>query len=268
MTNEYQLSNGPLSSLNFGTRLQSARKALHFNTKDVAARLRLNENIIHMMEREEFPNNIPTTFARGYLRSYARLLQIPEDEIKQALDSMNPPPPEEPVGEVLKQIQKQPLTSGDYFMQASTYVIALTLLGLVGAWWYSHNTGKETTIVAETQIIPLTTNQPSDTQKPSTPVEANKAAPLALASNQPATTQAAAPAAAPSTTSATTPNSAPSAPTPPATTQTQMTANPAAASPSSNESTTTQAKPKHQPAPTAMADDDDDDDYTDNDDND
>ena len=46
------------------------------------------------------------------------------------------------------------VTSGNYFMQLFTYLIVLTMVGLVGTWWYRHTPSHSQTI-AENQLIPM-----------------------------------------------------------------------------------------------------------------
>lgn len=168
MTNETQ-SSTEFPSTAFGTRLQTAREAMGLGTKDAAARLRLNEKVILMMEKERYADDLPLTFIRGYIRAYGKLLQIPDHEIKKALEPITAKPTTVEA-ETTKKTNKpaQPVTSDNYSMQISTYFIALTMLGLVGAWWYSHSTSKDTTtsMVAESQLLPVPSDTIQSTAKP------------------------------------------------------------------------------------------------------
>jgi cytoskeleton protein RodZ len=122
----------------FGSRLQSAREALGLDRKDAAAQLRLNEKIITLLEKDKYPDDLPVTFLRGYLRSYAKFLYIPEEEINRAIAPIKSQPM---LSDIVRESQPlAPVTSSHYFMQFFTYLIILTLLGLVGAWWYNHST--------------------------------------------------------------------------------------------------------------------------------
>jgi cytoskeletal protein RodZ len=88
----------PFSNLNtkelasLGSRLKSARQDLAMERKDAAAQLRLQENIIVMIEDGHFKSDLPLTFIRGYIRSYSKLLNIPESELREALESIEPQP--------------------------------------------------------------------------------------------------------------------------------------------------------------------------------
>lgn len=140
----------------FGSRLQSARESLGFERRDVAAQLRLNEKVIIMMEKDKYPIDLPDTFIRGYIRSYAKLLQIPEVELIDGLDTIKP---KANLPNVTSTTSKNsaPVTSGNYFMQIFTYLIIFTMIGLVGVWWYTH-TNVSLPILMESQTHPEASN--------------------------------------------------------------------------------------------------------------
>lgn len=179
MTNEMQATTES-PSIAFGARLQTAREALGLGTKDAAARLRLNEKVILMMEKERYADDLPITFIRGYIRAYGKLLQIPDHEVKKALEPITAKPTSMETEIAKKTIKPtQPVTSDNYSMRISTYFIVLTMFGLVGAWWYSHSTSKDTTttIMAESQLLPV----PSDTIQSKTPPLALNPSPPVMA---------------------------------------------------------------------------------------
>lgn len=121
----------------FGSRLQSARETLGLERCDAAQQLRLNEKIIIMMEKDKYPPDLPVTFIRGYLRAYGKLLQIPEHEIKLAIEPIKQKPTT--LGP-LPTLSSVSLTkTSNYFMRLLTSIIVLTLIGLAVAWWYTHS---------------------------------------------------------------------------------------------------------------------------------
>lgn len=139
----------------FGARLKSARESLGFDRKEVAAQLRLNEKVILMMERDRYPADLPITFIRGYLRAYGKLLQIPEYEIKKAIEPIRPKPSALVATPILQPLPP-PVTSGSYLMQLFTYLVILTMVGLVGAWWYTRPTSSLNPALLEPVAPPLT----------------------------------------------------------------------------------------------------------------
>lgn len=137
----------PLEPTPFGRRLQFAREALNLESKDIASQLRLNEKIIIMMEKNQFTDEIPPTFRRGYLRAYAKLVNIPEAEVKKAIDEINREtstlrPTYKSIGIPGHDTDNR----GNYFMNIFTTLIIAALTGLIATWWYSHSTPPETPI--------------------------------------------------------------------------------------------------------------------------
>lgn len=130
----------------FGARLQAAREALKLDRKEVAQRLRLNEKYIIMMEKDRYSPDLPVTFIRGYLRSYGKFLQLPEHEIKKAIEPIKPRPVPQDIEAMIKQAQASPKAvtmheshHSNYMMHLFTSTIALAMFTMVGTWWYDHN---------------------------------------------------------------------------------------------------------------------------------
>ena len=62
-----------------GQRLQSAREAISLSIEEVSARLHLDTRTLGNLEADNYDKLPAPTFVRGYLRSYARLLNISAD---------------------------------------------------------------------------------------------------------------------------------------------------------------------------------------------
>lgn len=138
----------------FGARLKSAREALGMERKEIASQLRLHEKIIVMIENGEFKTDIPMTFIRGYIRSYSKLVGLPEKELHDAMESMKPK--QEPSEEELYQAsaqnrlnlsgpssmtdQSMPFNTDNIFMKLFTLILLITVIGLAGIWWHSKST--------------------------------------------------------------------------------------------------------------------------------
>lgn len=149
----------------FGARLKAAREAMGLERKEVANQLRLNEKIIVMMERDRYAPDLPVIFIRGYIRAYGKLLQIPDHEIKKAIEPIKQKvSSQEPIA-LIKPI---PVTTGNPIMQTFTYAIFLTIIGLVGMWWYTHNPGNsslsnESPLATISHLNPMNTQSIADT---------------------------------------------------------------------------------------------------------
>ena len=64
-----------------GKRLQKQREELNMTVDEVASKLNLDVNYINAIETNDFSNISSTAYVCGYIRSYAKLLKLPEQEI-------------------------------------------------------------------------------------------------------------------------------------------------------------------------------------------
>lgn len=186
MTNETtQTSNPGQFDYTIGARLKSAREAMGMDQKEVASHLRLHEKVIHMLEKDTYPNDLPIIFLRGYIRSYGKFVQISEYEIKEALKPIQPPAVQAPEPERL--IAKPVMSEHTriMLMRTSTYAIGFTLLGLVWVWWHNHsaNTTKTTEHALSIPFdmgVPAAAHESASTTTELNPVQAGAATSVAI----------------------------------------------------------------------------------------
>ncbi len=186
-------------SISYGAKLKAAREAIGLEQKDIAAQLRLGEKIIDMLESGHYTLDIPVTFIRGYIRSYSKLLQIPEAEVAAALEPIQrveipkeaAPTAKQPIG----------MLNSHHYMRFSTYAIVATLAGMLGLWWYNHTPAAQQVTIAQEQTlttIPEVQKSPDNKQVATTDstntstANPNAAAPTASANTEHATTVASA----------------------------------------------------------------------------
>lgn len=165
-------------AVGFGMRLKLARELLHLSQKEAAIRLHLSPKIIQALESENAQDTLPPTFLRGYLRSYARLLNMTEEEINLGLaESGLDSAPIQPVALKLSTVTIERNDRSGRYVHWTTSIVVLVLCGLVGMWWSSHP--------HYTSTSPETVAH-SDAQQPAT--VAAPAAPTATATTAPAAT--------------------------------------------------------------------------------
>jgi len=123
-----------------GARLRLAREKLGLTTKDVAARMNLDPRHIEAIEREDFSSVAAPVFVRGYLRHYARLLNLPPDLVVQhyeGLAAVSPPPLKGfPIGDAT------PASEADRTVRWIIYAIVLGSAILAVVWWMTEGTFK------------------------------------------------------------------------------------------------------------------------------
>ncbi len=122
----------PLSS---GTRLRKAREGLGLSTDDVAGELRLSVSQIKALEQDDYTELPGATYVRGYLRSYARLVNIDEDSV---LPPLQPEPVLRTMHAIARPVQRQ-ARSSDRWVRFMSYGLGILLIGLVTVWWRSQS---------------------------------------------------------------------------------------------------------------------------------
>jgi cytoskeleton protein RodZ len=112
--------------------LKQQRLARKLTLRTVAKAISLDEKILEDIE-EDRPGHIAAVYRTGYIRSYARFLDIPEDEISQLIDSAKVDEPE------LRTIFSEPPKRNpiDNWLRATSYVLASLLIGTL-AWQFTH----------------------------------------------------------------------------------------------------------------------------------
>ncbi|MCL7679692.1 helix-turn-helix domain-containing protein, partial [Klebsiella pneumoniae] len=67
-----------------------AREQLGLSQQVVAERLCLKVSTVRDIEEDKAPADLASTFLRGYIRSYARLVHVPEEELMPMLAKKAP----------------------------------------------------------------------------------------------------------------------------------------------------------------------------------
>lgn len=117
-----------------GEMLKALREERKLSVQDIAAKLYLDVGIIQALEQDNF-NALPApTYARGYFRSYARLVGADADLIIAIYNKIAPGPPEI-IPEVRHPTQ---ISSRDKPIQVITWVIFLVIGLLVLSWLRSN----------------------------------------------------------------------------------------------------------------------------------
>lgn len=142
-----------------GQRLRLAREAAGLSREEVSTRLRLRLELIRALEDDDYAHLPPLAFVSGYLRSYARLLDLPAEELVAMLERRDEAPVL--VSPVMQPHQRR---SGDWPVKIVTWLIVLLLLGLLVAWWYSRQPLED-----ETAMLPPALVMPGDSMTLSLP---------------------------------------------------------------------------------------------------
>ncbi|KOY61877.1 cytoskeleton protein RodZ [Photorhabdus heterorhabditis] len=148
--------------LTAGYLLRQAREQHGLTQQTVADRLCLKLSTIRDIEEDNIPANMAPTFLRGYVRSYAKLVHIPEAEILAILDKHTP-------AKTAKVSPMQSFSLGkkrkkrDSWLMRITWLIILVVISLTGAWWWQNYTAQQKELISmvdqsAAQIVQQDTN--------------------------------------------------------------------------------------------------------------
>ncbi len=125
LANVVEIDAGP------GQRLRQGREHVNLSVEEVAARLHLDTRTVRCLEADQYEDLPAPTFVRGYLRSYARLLNLAAQPIIDAFDRRGLEPPA-----LIPDIStSEETTSTDAPMRLATASIIIMLLAGVVLWW-------------------------------------------------------------------------------------------------------------------------------------
>ncbi|WBM71682.1 cytoskeleton protein RodZ [Buttiauxella sp. WJP83] len=125
-----------------GERLRTAREELGLSQQAVAERLCLKVSTVRDIEDDKAPADLASTFLRGYIRSYARLVRIPEEELLPMMAKQAP----------IKAAKVAPMQSfslgkrrkkRDGWLMTFTWLVLFVVVGLTGAWWWQNHKAQQ-----------------------------------------------------------------------------------------------------------------------------
>ena len=140
-----------------GSQLREARHEAKYSLEEVAARLHLDRGMVRALEENDFDKLPAATFVRGYIRSYARLLDLPPGPILEAFDHQGLAPPA-----IIADITQHPqANSSDVPVRLATYLVAAGLVLMVIMWWSSREN-----VLPAVPSIEVAANTPLQTDAP------------------------------------------------------------------------------------------------------
>ena len=174
-----------------GQLLRNAREQLGWTREQVASRIHLRLTLIAAIESDTYDKHTSHTFIRGYLRTYAKLVGIPDETILAAYDKLGLPPPDNIAMQSFSRRSRQ--QANDSRLKVVTWLVILVLIALSVAWWWQstsrRSAGDEALAATEMSATSSTPAEPAIT-----PPDAINTAPVEGAAIAPAATDVAAPA--------------------------------------------------------------------------
>ncbi|CAM7029086.1 cytoskeleton protein RodZ [Enterobacter asburiae] len=185
-------------ALSTGVRLRNAREQLGLSQQAVAERLCLKVSTVRDIEEDKAPADLASTFLRGYIRSYAKLVHIPENELLPMMEKQAPV-------RAAKVAPMQTFSLGkrrkkrDGWLMSFTWLVLFVVIGLTGAWWWQNHKAQQEEITTMADQSSAELNQAGSENGQSVPLNTDGAAsssePQSAAPDSSATGAAQAPAA-------------------------------------------------------------------------
>ncbi|MGR5237581.1 cytoskeleton protein RodZ [Vibrio alfacsensis] len=189
MTEHENTTEVPLS-IEAGTLLKNKRESLGMTQKHVADRLRLRVSVIQDIENNRFESQQVATFTRGYLRSYAKLVGLDEKTVLAALEQNSDVHVQPQETEMQSFSRKTKHEKHNSRIMLLTWVIAIVIIGISGAWWWQNQQEDSLTQVvteANLDVEPNAADIADIDQLSADELIASPPAEIALSETEPAT---------------------------------------------------------------------------------
>ena len=125
------------TEISFGDKLRQTREALNLSLEDVAKAISLRPNILAKLENNEFvQKNVPSTFLRGYVRSYAKFLRIPDAEWTHLTFGEAHKNDLSKNARATRSVNQY--SSHSRWVGTLTTIILLAAVGMTGLWWWQN----------------------------------------------------------------------------------------------------------------------------------
>lgn len=179
MTTELTPPSSAPKALSAGQTLRQAREQQNLTVAQVAQQLNLGKSLIEDLELDQVDAKLSSTFVRGYLRSYAKLLKIPAQQVLDAYSSNSKGLHQVPslTRSFSKRTAKE--ATENRFMWVTYFVIAVFVVLLVLGFWQSRFGGSasgsalpmaqtDETMLASKEAKPAETQSYQQTEQPQT----------------------------------------------------------------------------------------------------
>lgn len=183
-TSSHVMDEDPAS---IGQRLRAAREKLGLSCDDVAARLKLQARLIRRIEEDDYSGMAHAVYLRGYLTSYARLLDMPLVLADRVVEKHGEQAPLVSTGRVSRSRYLL-----DRYSVSATYLILTALVAGPAVWLATHggleqNLARTVMLDAPTEIreAPI----PAVVAKPNVDEQASSSGVAAVAIQSPSTGQ-------------------------------------------------------------------------------
>jgi cytoskeletal protein RodZ len=127
------------SSMSPGEQLRAARMGYQWAIEDVAANLNLTVEVVKALEEGDHTNLPESAFVRGYLRAYARLMEIDENLVLKGSAESSP----DHIGSVVPLLGKEAFSEKKdrqwlrFSQKKNSSWPIIVVIAIIATWWFS-----------------------------------------------------------------------------------------------------------------------------------
>ena len=115
-----------------GAELRATRESMDVSAREIADALNLPTHVIEALESDDYEKLPPSVFSRGYLRSYARLLELEPERLLARYPEVT-----EEVDVVTREVPAASLPGGRSLQSLAMAAIGAVALIFFLVWWFS-----------------------------------------------------------------------------------------------------------------------------------
>ncbi len=128
-----------------GAVLGAERESRGWSIEYICDQINLNKKVVIAMEEDDYASLPPPAFVRGYIRAYAKVLEIESDSLVVKYEEL-----EGPVADVVPLVESEVSGTSDPLIRMVSGLFVAVVLGVLAYWWYNNRFADE----AEVAINP------------------------------------------------------------------------------------------------------------------
>ena len=132
-----------------GQILSAARLAQGIQLNELADLIKVPVNVLEAIEKDRIPKNLPETFVRGYIRSYARKLGVDENLVLTQIETTAAfEKPQSDHQEMQSFSRRNKRKALERRLTIATWIIVIVLILAAGIWWWQDSKTQDLAPVA------------------------------------------------------------------------------------------------------------------------
>ena len=120
-----------------GQILVSARQALNIDLADLADQIKVPLHVLEAIEKDRIPKNLPETFVRGYIRSYAKKVNVAEELVLPQVETIGVVY-DEPDKDMQSFSRRNKRKAVEKRLSLISWVFGVVLIIALIIWWMHH----------------------------------------------------------------------------------------------------------------------------------